>query len=61
MHKIVELISNFLYENNMPPLWNYMFIMSISWKITWKFQSLEILTQKVAREMIYFKSNLVAF
>jgi hypothetical protein len=61
MHKIMQLISNFLYENKMPPFMELHVYYVNFMKITWKFQSLEILTQKVAREMIYFLNNLVAF
>jgi hypothetical protein len=32
MHKMMQLISNFLYKKTMLPLCNYLFIRSISWE-----------------------------
>jgi hypothetical protein len=58
---MMQLISNFLYKKNMFPLMQLHVLYVNFMKITWKFQSFEILTQKVAREMIFLLSNLAIF
>jgi hypothetical protein len=59
----MQLISNFLHKKNMFPFMqlHVHYVNLIKKKITWKFQSLEILKQIAAREMIFLLNSLVTF
>jgi len=56
MHKVIHLISNFLYNKNMPPSMK----IHVHWmnlmknQIKQKFQSLEILKERVAKQKTPF-------
>ncbi len=58
MHKVIRLISNFLHNKNMPPSMK----VHVHWmnlmknQIKQKFQSLEILKEKVARQKTLLKT-----
>ncbi len=61
MHKIIELISNFLYNKNMPPSMkvhvHWMTLMKN--QIRQKFQSFEILKERAARQKVHFLNHLI--
>jgi DNA modification methylase len=63
MHKMMQLISNVWCKKNMLPFMqiHVHYVNLMKKKITWKFQSFEILKQKVAREMIPLVNNLGTF
>jgi hypothetical protein len=63
MHKMMQLISNFFNRKNMLPFIQLYvcYVNFMKKKITWKFQSLEILKQRDAREMILLLNNLDIF
>jgi hypothetical protein len=50
MHKVIQLISNLLYNKNMPP--------SMKNQIIQKFQSLKIWNERVARQRTRFFKHL---
>jgi hypothetical protein len=56
MHKVIQLISNFLYNKNMPPTmkahFHWMNLMKN--QIVQKCQNLEILKERATRQMIQF-------
>jgi hypothetical protein len=54
MHKMIYLISIFLYKKNMLPFMqlHVHYVNLMKNKITWKFQSLENLKQTATKEMI---------
>ncbi len=61
MHKVIQLISIFLYNKNM-----YLFItVHVHWmnlmknQIIQKFQSLEILKERVARQRTHLKNHRI--
>ncbi len=60
MHKIIQLISNFLYNKNMPPSMK----VHVHWmnlmknKITQKCQSFEIFKERVVRQRAHFLNHL---
>jgi len=60
MHKVIKLISNFLYNKNMPPSMkvhvHYMNLMKN--QIIQKFQSLEILKEMATRKRTHFFNHL---
>jgi len=61
MHKVIQLISNFLYNKNMP--------LSIKVHVHWmslmqnqikqNFKSLEILNERATRQRTHFKNHLI--
>jgi len=61
MHKVIQLISNFLYNKNMPPSMK----VHVHWmnlmknKIKQKFQNLEILKERAAKQRTHFKNHLI--
>jgi len=62
MHKVIQLISNFFYNKNMPPSMK----VHIHWmkllknQIVQKFQSLKILKERVVtREKTHLKNHLI--
>ncbi len=61
MHKIIQLISNFLYNKNMP----FSMKVHVHWmnliknQIKQKFQSLEILKERATRQRIHFLNHLI--
>jgi hypothetical protein len=63
MHKMMQLISNILCKKNMLPFMqlHVHYVNLMKNKSTWKFQSFEILKQRIAREMIPLLNNLVIF
>jgi hypothetical protein len=63
MHIMMQLISKILYKKNKLPFMqlNVHHVNLMKKKITWKFQSLKILKQKVAMEMIPLLNNLATF
>jgi hypothetical protein len=52
MHKVIQLISNFVYNKNMP-------LYMIKNQIIQKFQNLGILKQRATRQRIHFKNHLI--
>jgi hypothetical protein len=56
MHKVIHLISNFLYNKNMPPSMKiHVHCMNLMKnQIKQKFQSLEILKERVAKQKTPF-------
>jgi hypothetical protein len=60
MHKTVQLISNFLYNKNMPlPMKVHVHRMNLMKnQIIQKFQSFEILKERVKRQRIHYKNHL---
>jgi len=56
MHKVIQLISNYLYNKNMPPYMkvhvHYMILMKN--QIIQKIQSLEILKERATRKRTHF-------
>jgi hypothetical protein len=61
MHKIIQLISNFLYNKNIF-LFMKVHVYSVNLMknhIIQKFQSLEILKERVARQKIHLKNYLL--
>jgi hypothetical protein len=61
MHEVLPLISNFLYNKNMPSSMK----VHVHWmnlmknQIVQKFQSLEILKKRVARQKTHFNNHLI--
>jgi hypothetical protein len=61
MHIVIRLISNFLYNKNMPPSTK----IHVHWmnlmknQIKQKFQSLKILKERVARQRTQFLNNFI--
>jgi len=61
MHEVIQLISNFLYNKNLPRSMK----VHVHWmnllksQIIQKFQSLEILKEMVARQRIHLKNHLI--
>jgi hypothetical protein len=58
MHKIIQLISNFLYNKTFPILWKYMFIGWIGWK-TKSNKNFKILKERATRQMTHLKNHLI--
>jgi len=60
MHKVIQLISNFLYNKNMPPLMK----VHVHWmnlmknQIIQKCQNLEILKERATRQRTHLKNHL---
>jgi hypothetical protein len=63
MHKMMKLISNFLYKKKMLPFMqlHVHYVNLMKKKITWKFQNIENLKQKATREMIPLLNKLATF
>jgi len=61
MHKVIQLISNFLYDKNMAPFMK----VHVHWmnlmknQIKQKFQNLEILKERATRQRIHFFNHLI--
>jgi len=61
MHKVIPLISNFLYNKNMPSFMK----VHVHWmnlmknQIIQKFQSFEILKERIARQRVHFLNHLI--
>jgi hypothetical protein len=61
MHKVIQLISNFLYNKSMPPSMK----VHVHWmnlmknKIKQKFQNLEILKKRATKQRTHFKNHLI--
>jgi len=61
MHKVIQMISNFLYNKNMPPSMK----VHVHWmnlmknQIKQKFQNLENFKERAIRQRIHFQNHLI--